>query len=293
MIAPSPLRGVALFAAATAVLATMDVTAKHLSQTIPVEQLAWSRYFGQSVAMAILFAPKRGLSLVATRRPWLHLFRSVLMLACSLLFFTAISIMPLADAVAISFLSPLLVVALAALLLKEQVGVRRWSAVAVGLAGALIIVRPGAGAAHWGALLVLAMCFTYAFYLIATRLVATTEDALTSLFYSGVVGAVALSLWVPFVWRWPAGALDAGMFAILGLYGGVGHYLIIRAYRYAQASTLAPLTYLSLLWATAYGWLVFGDFPDAPTLAGAALVASAGVYVFARERRKRAERPGS
>jgi drug/metabolite transporter (DMT)-like permease len=288
----SPLRGVALFAAATAVLATMDATAKHLSQTLPIEQLAWSRYFGQSAAMALIFAPKRGLALLATRRPWLHLGRSALMLACTLLFFTAISVMPLADAVAISFLSPLLVVALAALLLRERVGVRRWSAVAVGLVGALIIVRPGAGIAHWGALLVLAMCVAYALYLIATRLVATTEDALTSLFYSGLIGALALSLWAPFVWRWPARPLDAALFLLLGLYGGVGNYLVIRAYRYAQASTLAPLNYLSLLWATSYGWLIFDEFPDAPTLAGAALVAGAGVYVVARERRLKAARAG-
>ena len=293
MSAPSPLRGVALFAAATAILAIMDVTAKHLSQTMPIEQLAWSRYFGQTLVMAILFLPKRGLTLIATRRPWLHLFRSVLMLACTLLFFTAISVMPLADAVAISFLSPLLVVGLAALLLKEKVGIRRWSAVAVGLVGALIIVRPGAGIAHWGALLVLAMCFSYAFYLIATRLIANTEDSLTSLFYSGLIGCIVLSLWTPFVWRWPATGLDAAMFALMGLYGGVGHYLIIRAYRWAEASTLAPLNYLSLLWATAFGWLIFGDFPDAATLAGAALVAGAGIYVVARERRKKAGRASS
>jgi drug/metabolite transporter (DMT)-like permease len=134
------------------------------------------------------------------------------------------------------------------------------------------------------------MCVAYALYLIATRLVATTEDALTSLFYSGIIGAVALSLWGPFVWRWPERPLDAALLLLLGLFGGVGHYLVIRAYRYAQVSTLAPLNYLSLLWATAFGWAIFSDFPDAPTVAGAALVAGAGVYVFVRERRLKTAR---
>lgn len=286
MIPPSPLRGVLLFAAATAVLAMMDVSAKHLGATLPAEQIAWSRYFGQTLAMLALFAPKRGLALLSTRRPWLHLWRSALMLACTLLFFNAIRMMPLADAVAISFLSPLLLVALAALLLKERVGVRRWSAVAVGFLGAMIIVRPGMGVASWGAALVLVMCLTYALYLVATRIAAADgEDSIVSLFYTGLVGAAALTVWTPFVWVTPATSFDAALFAILGLFGGVGHYLIILAYRDAQAAALAPLNYLSLIWAVGFGWLVFGNFPDGPTLLGAAIVAAAGIYVILRERR--------
>lgn len=289
MIPPSPLRGILLFAAATAVLAAMDASVKHLGATLPAEQLAWSRYFGQTLAMLVLFAPKRGLSLLSTKRPWLHLWRSALMLACTLLFFNAVRIMPLADAVAISFLSPLLLVALAALLLKERVGVRRWAAVAVGLVGALIIVRPGMGVANWGAVLVLIMCLTYALYLVATRVAAAEgEDSIVSLFYSGLLGAAALTAWISFGWIWPANAFDGVLFAILGLFGGVGHYLIILAYRDAQAAALAPLNYLSLIWAVAFGWLFFGNFPDGPTLLGAAVVAAAGIYVIARERRLKA-----
>jgi len=287
--AASPLRGVLLFAVATAVLAIMDAAVKHLGATLPAEQLAWSRYFGQTIAMLALFAPRRGLSLLSTRRPWLHLWRSALMLACTLLFFNAVRLMPLADAVAISFLSPLLLVALAALLLKERVGIRRWSAVAVGFVGAMIVVRPGMGVANWGAVLVLIMCLTYALYLVATRLAAAAgEDNIVSLFYSGLVGTIALSLWTPFVWTTPTTPLDGFLFVILGLFGGVGHYLIILAYRDAQAAALAPLNYLSLLWAAAFGWLVFGDFPDGPTLLGAAIVAGAGIYVIVRERKLKA-----
>jgi drug/metabolite transporter (DMT)-like permease len=290
--APSPLRGVLRFAVATAVLALMDVCAKHLGATMAAEQIAWSRYFGQTVAMLAIFAPRRGWALLSTGRPWLHLWRSLLMLACTLLFFNAIRIMPLADAVAISFLSPLLLVALAALLLKERVGVRRWSAVAVGFLGAMIIVRPGAGVANWGAALVLVMCVTYALYLVATRVAATAgEDNIVSLFYSGLIGTLALSLWTPFVWSAPANAFDGALFAALGLFGGVGHYLIILAYRDAEAAALAPLNYLSLVWAVAFGLLAFGDFPDGPTLLGAAIVAGAGIYVIARERRLKASQP--
>lgn len=292
MNAPSALRGVALFALATAVLSLMDATAKHLSHELSFAQVAWSRYFGHVAIIAAIFLPRRGLALLATRRLPMQLFRSALMLACTLLFFAAISVMPLADAVAISFLSPLLVVALAAPLLGERIGVRRWIAVAVGFAAAILIVRPGAGAVHWGAVLVLVMCVAYAIYLITTRMLAATDDMMTTLFYSGVVGVVPLTLALPFFWVAPSSLQDWLLFAAVGPLGAVGHWLVIRAHHAAEAATLAPLNYMSLLWATIFGFAIFGDFPDGFTLAGAAVLVATGVYVVSLERRKPALPPG-
>lgn len=286
MSAPSALRGVALFALATAALSLMDATAKHLSQELSFVQIAWSRYFGHVAITAAIFLPRRGRSLLATRRLPMQLFRSGLMLACTLLFFAAISVMPLADAVAISFLSPLLVVALAAPMLGERIDRKRWIAVGIGFAAAMLIVRPGAGAFHWGAVLVLIMCFAYAVYLITTRMLATTDDMLTTLFYSGVVGVVPLTLALPLFWQSPSSLQNWLLLAAVGPLGAVGHWLVIRAHHAAGAATLAPLNYLSLLWATIYGFVLFGDFPDGFTLVGAATLVATGVYVISLERRK-------
>jgi drug/metabolite transporter (DMT)-like permease len=285
MSPPSPLHGVALFVAATAVLSLMDVSAKQLAQELSFVQVAWSRYFGHVAIAAALLLPRRGLALLSTRRLPMQLFRSALLLACTLLFFAAISIMPLADAVAISFLSPLLVVALAAPLLGERIGVKRWIAVAIGFGGAMAIVRPGAGVVHWGAVLVLIMCFTYALYLVTTRMLAATEDAATTLFYSGLIGAVPLTLALPWFWTTPSSLLDWLLLAGLGLLGAVGHWLVIRAHDMAQAATLAPLNYVSLVWAAMFGFVVFGDFPDGVTLIGAAVLIGTGIYVVSLERR--------
>jgi drug/metabolite transporter (DMT)-like permease len=214
----------------------------------------------------------------------MQLFRSALLLACTLLFFAAIAVMPLADAVAISFLSPLLVVALAAPLLKERIGMKRWAAVAIGFAGAMTIVRPDAGVLHWGAILVLIMCFTYALYLVTTRMLAATEEAATTLFFSGLIGAAPLTLALPWFWTSPSSLLDWLLLAGLGPLGALGHWLVIRAHDMAQAATLAPLNYVSLVWAALFGFAVFGDFPDAVTLVGAAVLVGAGVYVVSLER---------
>lgn len=277
-------RGMLLMLCATLCFALLDLQAKHLATRMSPVEVAWARYFGNVVLVALIFLPGRGLSLFRTRRPWLQLFRSLLLIFCTLVFFTAIAYMPLADAVALTFVAPLFVTALSVPLLGEKVGPRRWAAVAVGLAGALIIVRPGLGVMHWAAGLVLAMTFAYALYQICTRMLSGVDDPVTTLFYSALVGAVLLSLAVPFVWTTPATWADAAMLLGTGLCGGFGHYLLIRAYAYAEAAALAPLHYASLLWTTIGGLLVFGDFPDAWTFAGAAVLIGAGVYVFRRER---------
>ena len=283
------LGGIQLMALAVVMFSMLDAQAKWLTQYVPPLEVAWCRYAGHFAFMTAVFWPRRGSSLLRTRRLGLQLVRSLLLVACTLLFFTAISYMPLADAVAISFESPLLLTALSVPLLKEQVGIRRWSAVAIGFVGMLIIVRPGLGVMHWAAGLLMLMSLFYALFQIITRLLSDTEDSITTLYYSALVGFVALSVAVPFVWTTPPGLLEAAMMAGLGFFGGLGHYFLIKAYAMAPAGLLAPMSYASLLTGTLFGYVVWGDFPDVWTLTGAAILIATGAYIIYRETVRRRE----
>lgn len=279
-----------LMLAAIGLFSSLDLCAKYLSQTLPVLEVSWARYFGHFAIMVVFLAPKHGMGLLRTNRPMLQLVRSLLLLGCTVGFFLAISYIPLADAAAIGFVSPLIVTALSVPLLGEAVGPRRWTAVAIGFVGALIIVRPGLGVVHWASFVVLAVAASYALYQITTRMLASTDAPLTTLFYSAFVGALILTCVVPFVWVTPTALLEIAAMLGIGLIGGLGHYLLIRAHGLAPVAVLAPLTYTSLLWNTAYGYAVFGDLPDGWTVAGAAVLIATGLYVLYREGIRRKER---
>ena len=222
LLRQNQLAGILLALAAMFLLSLLDLLAKFLGQTLPVMQIAWARYFFHFAFMAAFFWPRRGRALLRTTRPGLQWFRSLLLIFCTIAFFTAIQYMPLADAVAISFVSPLMVTALSVPLLGEAVGWRRWSAVAVGFIGAMIIVRPGVEAMHWAVWLLLAMALAYALYQITTRMLSGKDDPITTLFYTGFVGAGIMSLAVPFFWQSPASPELWLMLVALGLMGGVG-----------------------------------------------------------------------
>jgi|TARA_B110000196_G_C21055842_1_gene619764 drug/metabolite transporter (DMT)-like permease len=283
LLRQNQLAGILLALAAMFLLSLLDLLAKFLGQTLPVMQIAWARYFFHFAFMAAFFWPRRGRALLRTTRPGLQWFRSLLLIFCTIAFFTAIQYMPLADAVAISFVSPLMVTALSVPLLGEAVGWRRWSAVAVGFIGAMIIVRPGVEAMHWAVWLLLAMALAYALYQITTRMLSGKDDPITTLFYTGFVGAGIMSLAVPFFWQSPASPELWLMLVALGLMGGVGHYLLIKSFEFAPVAVLAPLSYTALLWNTLFGYLVFGDLPDRWTVGGAAVLITTGIYILYRE----------
>jgi drug/metabolite transporter (DMT)-like permease len=171
-------------------------------------------------------------------------------------------------------------------LLGERVGRHRWSAVALGLVGVLIITRPSGAIAHWSSLMPLVAAFCYANYQIATRLIGRTDDPLATLFYTSIGGAAVTSLAVPFDWIWPTVAQWLILVALGGL-GALGHFLVITAFTRAPASVLAPMHYTVLIWATLFGYLVFGDLPDVWTLVGAAVIVASALYVYYRERKLR------
>mgnify|MGYP003344976223 FL=1 len=219
------------------------------------------------------------------------LLRSTLLAGVTLMFFLAVSHLPLADVTAVSFATPLIVTALGALVLGETVGARRWTAVFIGFCGVLIIVRP-TGTVHWAVFVTLAMAAGNAVFQILTRVASRYDSPHTSASYTAIVGAIVLTAVAPFVWKTPD-LLGWVLHVLIGLAGGVGHYALASAYNQAPASTLAPFTYLQLVWITIAGLVVFGDFPDGWTILGAAIVVASGIYVFYREARRRREAAGT
>ena len=277
------LAGILLAFGAIFLFCLMDLQAKYLGQTMPVAQIVWARNSTLFVIMMVMFWPKRRFELVRTKHLGLQIIRSLLLLYCTIAFFLGIQYMPLADAVSISFLSPLLVTALSVPLLGEVVGRHRWSAVCVGFVGAIIIVRPGMGVMHWAAWLLVSVSFGYALYQITTRMIAGKDDAVKSLFFTAAIGAGLATLVVPFYWQNPAEPEHWLMLGSLGIIGGLGHYALIKSFEFAPVAVLAPLSYTSLPWNTLFGYWVFADLPDLWTLGGAAILISTGIYILYRE----------
>ncbi|HEX5320297.1 MAG TPA: DMT family transporter [Stellaceae bacterium] len=265
----------------------MNATMKYLALHYPVPQIVWARFTGHLVIMIAIFLPHYGRRLIATRRPAIQLARSALMLCSNLVFVAAIGKVPLATASAIGFTSPLLVTALSVPLLHETVGVRRWSAVVIGFAGALLVIRPETGFADPAVLLLLVSSVAYALYQIATRWISAYDTAATGIVFAALMGSLATSLWMPFVFTAPRSWFDFGLFVGIGLLGGLGHYLIIRAFQLGQAAVLAPLGYVELVGTATLGYVIFGNFPDIPTWIGAAVIIASGLYIALRERRLR------
>lgn len=276
-------RGILLMLGAVFAFSVMDLFAKALGQRVDVVMALWARYAGQAVVVAVLVAPR--LSEVArTRYPRLQALRSFLLLGATVCFFNGLVHIGLAEATAIMDINPVLITLGAAVVLGERLGPRRLAGVVTALIGALIIIRPGSSVFSPYAVLPLVGAVFFAAYAIATRFVGRDEDPWTSLLYTALVGAVVLSAAVPFFWQ-PPDAVALGLMAGIGLVGAAGQLLLIRALGAAEAGVVAPFAYSGLLFAGLWGVIVFGEWPDGPTLLGAAIIAGAGLYVWHRETR--------
>lgn len=284
------LRGILLMLAAGFIFVLMDATGKHLAQSLPVIEVVWGRYFFHLLALPLFLGGVGLRAALRSARPGLQIVRSGLLLGSTFFFFLAVKYIPLADATAIGFVGPLFLTALSVPFLGEHVGVRRWTAVVIGFASVLVIIRPGFGMAHWAITMPVITAACFAFYQIATRVLSRSDGPATTYFYSATVGLVVSSLIVPFEWQTPDLRGWLGL-AFLGVTGGLSHYLMIRAFAVAPASLLAPFSYAQLIWSVAIGFLWFGDFPDSWTLAGAAIICLSGLYVLYRERRLAMRRP--
>ena len=281
---PDTVRGILWMVLAMLAGTGMEATGKVLVLDYPVVQVVWARLAFHSACLAPLIGPRLP-SLFVTQRLGLHLLRSSTQVTALGLFFAAVVFIPLADASAIHLVSPLFVVALASPVLGESVGLRTWIGVVAGFLGALIIIRPGMGAMHWAAILPVGSALSAAVLQVTTRKLSQTEGTLTILVYTSLVGLVVYSLAVPFVWVAPDLAGWALMI-LMGCLGFCSNFAQIKAFQAAPAAVASPFIYTGLVWATGYGFVLFGDLPDRWTVLGMMTIAASGIYILRQERRR-------
>jgi drug/metabolite transporter (DMT)-like permease len=281
------LVAIGLMALATVCFAALDSTAKYLvvREAVPVAEVTWLRFVGHVVFSAVVLWPFALRPSLRSAKPLIQVLRSALMVVTTGFNFVALRYLQLDQTVTIFFLTPLLVAALAGPLLHEWVGWHRVLAIIVGFLGVLVVMHPGLGGLRWAMLLVLVATFGYALYNIATRYLAAFDPPEVTQTYTPLAGAVVMAPFALPAWQWPQDALVWLLFASLGFWGGLGHWLLILAHRHAPAPVLAPFIYLGLIWMSVAGLLIFGDVPTLWTLSGAAIVILSGLYLLARERR--------
>jgi drug/metabolite transporter (DMT)-like permease len=286
--ADRPFRGIALILASTVFLGASDVTAKYLSTSLPSIEIAWIRFLVFALIMVPAMVPGSPLFALHTPRRGLQLMRGVALLSSSLLFISGLRFLPIAEASATGFVSPLFVTALSIILLSERVGLRRWLATVVGLIGVLIILRPGTSAFHPAAFFPLVSALAWACMLIMTRMMSGRERAATTMAWSSITGVCILSALVPLVWVTPSWH-DILFGVFIGVASTAGQWIVVLAFRYADASVLAPFSYTQLLWVSILGFLVFGELPDIWTVTGAVFIVASGLYTAHRERVRRSQ----
>ena len=263
-------------------LPVMDGFAKYLSDDLPILQITWARYFF-TVAFVfpiMLFFYKK--QLVWSDKPRLQIFRGLILLSANICFFYAISVISLAKALTLAFIAPLIVTAFSPILLGEKVGYRRWTAVAVGFIGSLIVIRPGFIEFNLASMAALATGFFYGFYLIITRKLSTSDNPLLTLLITGMVGALLVSLIIPFYWVKPT-LNQWSLMAGIGVFACIGHLFLILSLKYADASKLAPLGYTEIIPNVMIGYYFFSELPDKWTYVGLLIIVLSGLYISRRE----------
>lgn len=298
----APTTGILLAIGGSIVLSMNDLAIKALSDSYALHQVILIRAFvGMAIVLAVMKASAGGMRQILTRRPGAHLLRVSIVMVSNITYFVGLSLMPLADAVAVAFVAPLFVTLMSAVILREHVGLRRWAAVAVGLLGVLIMTRPGEGIIRPAAILVLISAVCYAGSHMMTRRMRLTESAMTLNFHvqvgfiivSACFGLVAGdghlaqapgSTW-EFLFRpWIAPPFaDWWAFLATGLAVGIGGLMMSQAYRTTEAALIAPFEYIGMPIAIFWGVVVFGTWPDATAWAGIALICGAGLYTLWRE----------
>jgi drug/metabolite transporter (DMT)-like permease len=281
----SSTKGIAFMVAGGVVLTVNDAVLKWLTADYPVGEIIFLRGAFAFVPIALFIWRSGGMAVMRIRSLRAQGIRAGAAACSAFLFVAALGLMPLADAVAISFAGPLFITALAPSFLGEKVGWRRWSAVVVGFAGILVMTRPGGDTLHWVALVPLGAAFAGSFRDLITRRITTTESTPAIMWFTTLAVTLGGLVTAPFGWRMPAPA-DLGLCAISGCLLGAAHYLLIEAFRFAEAALVAPFRYITIIWAAVLGFLVWGDLPDHWMIIGSALVVGSCLYILHRERRR-------
>ena len=279
--ASPPTRGILLMIGAILLFTAMDATAKGLIQRYPAPQVIWVRFAGQLLIVLLLLRHHLG-PVLRTRFPVLHFWRSASQFGATTFFFLSLPHIGLAEATAIADLNPVLIALGAALFLGERLGPRRLAGVAVALAGALIVIRPGSGVFTWWALLPLLCALSYATSALLTRKIGTQESVWASMVYAALFGTIVAGLALPFVWQ-PVATADLWRFALIACLGTGAQLCIIRSFSIAEASVVAPFAYLGIVFAVGWGIVLYDQWPDRWTMIGALVIVGAGLYVWHRE----------
>jgi len=258
-------------------IAVLDTTNKVVLTTVPLLMVIWFRYTFQALATTAFLLPKEGLGLFKTNRFSLQFIRGILLFGCSFFGFKSLQHVPVAEFTAITMLTPLLVTVLARFFMKEEVTWIRWCLIFGGLAGAVLIVRPGGSIPMHAVIYPICNVVLYAFFQILTSYMARTESPLTMHFFTGWIGTAFASILVFDLWTSDISLYDWGLMCLVGLFATLGHYLLILAYARTSASSITPYLYSGIAFATLLGWVVFQHIPDLIASLGIALIALCGV----------------
>ena len=281
----APGRGIACMFGGSLLLTMNDAVVKWVSSDFQLGQILVFRGLAALTVIALVLYWRKDPHTFRVRYPKMQLIRTILMIASTFLFISGLRLMPLAENVAIAFVGPVFVTALAPLFLGEQVGWRSWSAVLVGFAGVLLMLRPSGESLNWAALLPAGAALCGAFRDLLTRHISDAEATGTTLFYSTLGVTFAGAAIAPFGWQTP-GLTDLSLLALAGVLLCAAHFFHIETFRFAEAALVAPFKYSALLWAGAIGFLVWGDIPDRWALLGATMLITSGLYLFYRERKQ-------
>lgn len=278
------LSGIALMLLALLAFTGIDSCAKWLVlHGLPTPEVVFVRYLGHLLLVVALALPAQE-PFLGTENLGAVLVRGAFLLLSTILNFIALGHLPLTMTAAIFFSSPLWICLLSIPLLGEEVGPRRWAAMLVGFLGVLVVTRPWTGPVHWAVVFSVGAALSGAFYSILTRRLAGRDSTATQQFYAALLATLGMAPLALPGWTWPASPGTWFAFLAIGVFGWAGHQILIIAHRYAPASTLAPISYVQILYMTASSWIIFAQPPDAWVLTGAAIVAASGLYIWLRER---------
>lgn len=279
-------KAIGLILLAMAILPLIDVIAKFLGQSqVPIAQLVWARFFFGAIFTLPFALGSKGMAALKPVNPALNSLRAFCLITGTAFFFFALKYLPVADTLSIYFVQPLLITALSPIVLKEHVDVKRWAVVLVGFIGVLIIIRPGFQQINLGHVFALLAGLSSAFYILITRFLTGRANPIITTFQTSAIGALALTVVAPLYWQNVTGEHWILMI-MLGAIAIAGHYLITKAYDFAEASLLSPFNYTEMITSVYFGWLFFNDFPDQYTFIGVAILIACAIYISNQERKQ-------
>lgn len=279
-------KGILFFMTAILIISVVDTICKIFTKDLHAIQIVWGYFIGINLTLGAFFIFKgaKFSKLRMTERPIIQILRPAFLVCSISSLFFGLTYLPLAEATAIGFVAPLFITIFSVPILKENIGIHRWSAILIGLAGVIIIIRPGGEFWQFASVMPLLGAIFFALFQIFTRLLSRTEKTLTTLFYTGLGGLIWSSLIVPFVWVTPS-QIHIAVFLVTGMCGALAHLCMINAFDHAEASLLAPYNYTKLLWVSIFGYWVFEDIPSIEMWIGSGVIVTAGLYVFYREQK--------